>query len=102
MEAVEEEEDEEESLEPDSDCTAENKSCINWPSACPTSCVELVDEVDEVDEVEPVDEEVELELASVGGPLGGEGIEYPIWLNACITLCINEDPSPESDPLLEL
>lgn len=93
------EEDEDElSLESDSDLTASNRSCINLPSACPGSWVELVELVDEVEEVEePELSEVELPLPSGGGPLGGGGIEIPIWLSAPMMLCISVSFPPDVD-----
>jgi hypothetical protein len=67
------------SLEVDSDFKASNRSCMSFPSACPGSWVELVELVEEVESVEEVElSEVELPLASGGGPLGGVGIESPI------------------------
>jgi hypothetical protein len=85
-------------LESDADCIAPNKSCINWPRACAGFCVESLADVEELELVDET-EELEFPLASGGGPLGGEGIESPTWLNACMTPCINV-PSPESeDPL---
>jgi hypothetical protein len=52
---------------------------MSFPSACPGSWVELVELVEEVESVEEVElSEVELPLASGGGPLGGVGIESPI------------------------
>jgi hypothetical protein len=80
------------SLESDSDFTAANKSCISFASACPASWVELVELVDEV---EP--SEVELPLPSGGGPLGGGGIESPIWLSAPMMLCISVSSPPDDD-----
>jgi len=49
--------------------------------------VESVDEEEPVEEVEPSVVEFELEFG--GGPLGGGGMEIPIWLNASMMLCIN-------------
>ena len=81
-------------LELDSDFIAANRSCMNFPSAIRESWVEsvepvdveLVDDVLSVEEVEPPEVEEELELG--GGPLGGDGMEIPIWLNASMMLCI--------------
>ena len=93
------EEDEDElSLEADSDFTAANRSCINLPSACAGFSVELVELVDEVEAVEELElSEVELPLAPGGGPLGGGGIEIPIWLSDDMTLCINVSSPPDVD-----
>jgi hypothetical protein len=94
---VEEDEDEL-SLESDCDFTASNRSCINLPSACPGSWVELVELIDEVEEAEELGlPEVELPLPSGGGPLGGGGIEIPIWLSAPMMLCINVLSPPDVD-----
>jgi hypothetical protein len=94
---VEEDEDEL-SLESDSDFTASNRSCINLPSACPGFSVELVELVDEVAEAEELElSEVELPLPSGGGPLGGGGIEIPIWLSDDMMLCINVSSPPDVD-----
>jgi hypothetical protein len=90
------------SLEPDSDFTAANRSCINLPRACPGFSVELVELVDDVDEVETELSEVELPLAPGGGPLGGGGIDIPIWLSDDMTLCINVSSPPDVDWLLEI
>jgi hypothetical protein len=85
--------DEEElSLAADSDLRASNRSCMSFPSACPGSSVELAELAEDV---EP--SEVELPLPSGGWPLGGAGIESPIWLNACMTLCIRLSSPPEFD-----
>ena len=102
-------EDDELLLESDSDFIAENRSCMNFPSACwgsSVESVELVDEVELVAEVELVEEveapEAELALELGGGPFGGGGIEIPIWLNASMMLCIKlsfppcDDPEPET------
>lgn len=90
------------SLEADSDFTASNRSCINLPSACPGFSVELVEPVDEVEEVEELElSEVELSLPSGGGPLGGGGIEIPIWLSEAMMLCINLSSPPDVDLLPE-
>jgi hypothetical protein len=59
--------------------------------------VELVELVDEVELVEVELSEVELPLPSGDWPLGGGGIESPIWLNAAITLCISVSSPPEFD-----
>jgi hypothetical protein len=48
--------------------------------------VVLVELVESVEEPDP--SEVEVPLPSGGGPLSGGDIVSPIWLNACITLCI--------------
>ena len=85
-------EEDELSLESDCDFTAANRSCISFASACPGSWVESVELVDEVEL-----SEVELLLPSGGGPLGGEGIEIPIWLSAPMMLCINVSSPPEFD-----
>jgi hypothetical protein len=96
---VEEDEAEDElSLESDPDFTAWNRSCINLPSACPGFSVELVELVDEVEEVEELElSEVELPHPSGGGPLGGGGIEIPIWLSDDMMLCINVSSPPDVD-----
>jgi hypothetical protein len=86
-------------LESDSDSNAEKRSCMNCPIACRGSWVEVVESVDEaelVEEVEP--SEVEFALEFGGGPFGGGGIEIPIWLNACMMLCINVSFPPCPDP----
>ena len=83
------------SLESDSDFTAANRSCISFASACPTSWVELVELVELVEEVEL--SEVELPLPSGGEPLGGVGIESPIWPSAFMMLCINASSTPDCD-----
>ncbi|MDR3557825.1 MAG: hypothetical protein P4L55_23960 [Syntrophobacteraceae bacterium] len=109
----EDDEDDDVSLESDSDFMVANKSCISLPSACAgfweepvdelesAESVESVDEVESVDDVEPVDEAAEVELefepASGGGPLGGGGMDNPIWFSVCITPCISES-FPELDP----
>ena len=96
--AVAEVDDEELSLEADSDLIASKRSCISFPSACPGSWVELVELVEEVESVEEVEpSEAELPLPSGGGPPGGGGIERPIWFNACMTLCINVSSPPGFD-----
>jgi hypothetical protein len=94
--AVEEVEEDALLLESDSGFMAANRSCINFPSACRGSSVELVELVDEVEL-----SEVEFPLEFGGGPLGGGGIESPIWLNACMMLCINVSFAPEFDRLPE-
>jgi hypothetical protein len=81
-------------LESDSEFSAENRSCINFATACWGSWVELVESVDEVVPVEEV-ELSEVEFALEFG--GGEGIEIPIWLNASMMLCINVSFPPESE-----
>ncbi len=85
-------------LEPDSDFTASNRSCISLPRACPGFSVELVELVEEVAVVEEVElSEVELPPAPGGGPLGGGGIEIPIWLSDDMMLCINVSSPPDVD-----
>lgn len=75
-------------LEDDSDCAAENRSCINFPSACPGSSVELVEET----EVDPS------ELAEAFAALpGGGGIESPIWSSVSWRASINLLSPPEVD-----
>ena len=93
------EEDEDElPLEADSDFTAANRSCINLPSACAGFSVELVELVDEVEAVEELElSEVGFRLNPGGGPLGGGGIEIPIWLSDDMTLCINVSSPPDVD-----
>ncbi len=94
-------------LEPCSDSTAANRSCINFLNACrmlrgdsvvPVDEVELVEEVDSVvpvDEVEPV--EVAFAFQFGCGPFGEKGVEMPIWSNACMMLCINVLFPPDFD-----
>jgi len=90
--AVEEAEEDELPFEPDSDSMAENRSCINFLNACRAFRVESVELVDEVEL-----SEVEFTPQFGGWPFGGEGMEIPIWLNACIMLCINVSFPPEFD-----
>ena len=91
------------SLEPDSDFIVSNKSCISFPNACAGFCDEPVDELesvdvaDEVESLDEADEAAEVDEFELALPSGGGGIERPIWLNACMTLCISA-PFPESDP----
>jgi hypothetical protein len=91
--AVEDAEDDDElPFEPDSDSTAENRSCINFLNACRGLWVESVEIVDAAEL-----SEVEFALQFGGWPFVGEGIEIPTWLNACMMLCINESLPPEFD-----
>lgn len=71
---------------------------MSLPSACPGSWAELVELLELVESVEEAELfEVELPLPSGGGPLGGAGMESPIWLNACVTLCIRVSFPSELD-----
>ena len=54
--------------------------------------MELVELVDKVELPE-----VELPLPSGGEPLGGGGIESPIWLSAPMMLCISVSSPPDDD-----
>jgi hypothetical protein len=47
--AVVEEEEDELPFEPDSDSTAENRSCMNFPNACRALWVESVEPVDDLE-----------------------------------------------------
>jgi hypothetical protein len=69
---------------------------MNFPIASRGSSVESVELVDEVALVEVV-----LALVSGGGPLGGGGMEIPIWLNASMMLCIKVSLFPCCDPVPE-
>ena len=73
------------SLEPDSDSTAWNRSCTNFLNACRVCLVESVVLLEETELVE-----VGFSLQFAGGLFDEKGIEIPIWLNACMMLCINE------------
>jgi hypothetical protein len=79
-------------LEPDSDSTAEIRSCMNFLNACRALWVESVALVDEAEVPE-----VEFALQFGGWPFDGEGNEIPIWLNACMMLCISLSLPPEFD-----
>ncbi len=75
---------------------------MNFPIAFRGSSVEAVELVDEVEVVEAVEpSEVVLALMFGGGPLGGDGMEIPIWLNACMMLCIKLLFPPSCDPVPE-
>lgn len=87
-------EEDEPPLEPDSDSTASNRSCINFPNACRALWVESVEAVDEVEL-----SGVEFPLQFAGWPFDAEGIEIPIWLNACMMLCISVLFPPAFDRL---
>ncbi len=94
---MEEEEDEELLLESDdSDFTAEKRSCMNFPIACRRSWVEVVDPVDELEL-----SEVEFWGPPCGGPLGGVGMDIPIWLNACMMSCNSLSFPPRDDSAAE-
>ena len=80
--AVAEPEEDETPLEPDPESTAENRSCINFLNAWRAFCTEPIELADEEDLSEVV-----FQLG--GWPPGSEGIEIPIWLNACMMLCIS-------------
>jgi hypothetical protein len=71
-----------------SDSMAEKRSCINFLNACRAWWVESVEFSDE-------EELPEVALEFVDWPSCGEGIEIPIWLNACMMLCIRLSFPPE-------